>query len=87
MIQDKKINNIYDKQHENQNNNIGPCHAINGPHLIKDCEHSVYKRCKPNLDTHTPAGYPRKRPPSRQQKSNSSIPTTTVGISPMVTMT
>ena len=26
-----KINNIYNKQHENQNSNIGPCHACNGP--------------------------------------------------------
>ena len=30
------------------------------------------KRCKPNLDSHTPVRCPRKRPHSRQQKSNSS---------------
>ena len=67
-----EINNIYNKQHKNQNSNIGPCHARNGPHLIKDCEDSVCKRRKPNLDNHAPARCPRKRPPSRQQWSNPS---------------
>ena len=67
-----KINSICNKQNENQNNNMGPCHARSSPHLIKDCEDSICKRCKPNLDSHMPARCPRKRPPSRQQKSNSS---------------
>ena len=51
---------------------MGPYHACNGQHLIKDCEDSICKRCKPNLDSHAPARCPRKRPPSGQQKSNSS---------------
>ena len=66
------VNNIYNKQNENQNNNMGPCNACNSPHLVKDCEDSLCKRCKPILDSHMPARCPRKRPPSRQQKSNSS---------------
>ena len=51
---------------------MGSCHACNGSHLVKDCEESICKRCKPNLDNHTPVRYPRKRPPKRQQKSNPS---------------
>ena len=47
-----------------------PCHACIGPNLVKDCEGSMCKRCKPNLDSHTPVRCPRKRPPSRLQKSN-----------------
>ena len=43
-----KLNNIYNKQHENQNSSIGSYHACNGLHLIKDCEDSVCKRYKPN---------------------------------------
>ena len=39
-------------------------------HLNTDCEDSMCKRCKTNLDSHTPARCPKKRPPSRQQKSN-----------------
>ena len=57
-----EINNISNKQYQNQNSNTGPCHGCNGPHLIKDCEDSVCKRCKPNLDNHAPARCPRKRP-------------------------
>ena len=67
-----KINNIYNKQHENPNSNMGPYLACNGPHLIKDCEDSVCNGCKPNLDNHRPARCPRKGLPSRQQMSNSS---------------
>ena len=54
-----KINNISNKQYQNQNSNTGPCHGCNGPHLIKDCEDSMCKRCKPNLDNHAPARCPR----------------------------
>ena len=49
-----------------------PCHACNGSHFIKDCNESIYNRCNPNLDNHTPAKCPRKRPLKRQQKSNPS---------------
>ena len=45
---------------------MGPCYACNGPYLVKDCEESICKRCKPNVDIHTPARCPRKRPPNRQ---------------------
>ena len=51
---------------------MGPCHACNGPHFIKDCNESICNRCKPNLDNHAPAKYPRKRAFNRQQKSNPS---------------
>ena len=66
-----EVNNIYNKQNDTQNN-MGPCHACNGPHLIKDCNESICNRCKPNLDNHTPAKCPRKRPPNKEQKSNPS---------------
>ena len=83
-----EINNIYNKQHENQNSDMGSYHDCNVPHLVKDCEDSVCKRCKLNLDKHTPARCPRKRTPSRQQRSNSSYTKKkTLGISLMVTMT
>ena len=49
---------------------MGPFHACNGPHLVRDCNESICNRCKPNLDNCTPAKYIRKRPPSRQQKLN-----------------
>ena len=58
---------IFNKQNNNQNNK-GPCHACNGPHLVKDCNESICNRCKPNLDNHTPDIYPRRIPPDRQQK-------------------
>ena len=38
-----EINNINNKQNDNQNN-IGPCHACNGPHLVKDCNGSICNR-------------------------------------------
>ena len=66
-----KVNNIYNKQNNNQNN-MGPCHICNGPHFIKYCNESICNRCKPNLDNHTPAECPRKRPLNRQLKSNPS---------------
>ena len=47
---DHKINNISNKQYKSQNSTTGPCHRCGDPHLIKDCENSVCKRCKPNLD-------------------------------------
>ena len=37
---------------------------------LKDCEDSLCKRCKPNLDNHAPARCSRKRPPNRQQWFN-----------------
>ena len=61
-----EVNNIYGKQNDNQNN-MGPCHAGKGPHLVKDCNESICNRCRPNLDNHTPAQCLRKRPPKRQQ--------------------
>ena len=62
-----EINNISNKQYQNQNSNTGPCHGHSDPHLIKDCKDSVCKRCKPNLDNHAPARWPRRRPPNRQK--------------------
>ena len=64
-----KVYNIHNKQNNNQNN-MEPCHACNGPHLVNDFEKSICKKSKPNLDSHTPARCPRKRPPNRQEKSN-----------------
>ena len=55
-----EVNNIYNKQNDNQNK-MGPCHACNGSHPVKDCEESICNRCKPNLDNHTPARCPRKK--------------------------
>ena len=49
---------------------MGPCHAHNSPHLVRDCNESICSRCRPNLDKHTPAKCIRKRLPNRQQKSN-----------------
>ena len=66
-----EVNNIYNKQNEHQNS-MGPCLGCNSPHQIKDCEDSICKRCKPNLDSHTPARCSRKRLPNRQQMSNAS---------------
>ena len=66
-----EVNNIYNKQNDNQNN-MGLCHACNGPHLIQDCNESTCNRCRPNLDNSTQAKCPRKRPPNRQQNSNPS---------------
>ena len=68
----QKINNIYNKQYENQNSTIEPSHGCNGPHLIKDYEGLVCKNSKPNLDNHFPARCPRKGFPNRQQQSNPS---------------
>ena len=65
-----EINNISNKKYQNHNCNTGPCHACSGQHLIKDCENSVCKRCKPNLDNHAPARYPRRKPCTKQQWLN-----------------
>ena len=51
---------------------MGPYHACNGPHLIKDCNESTCGRCKLNLDNHTPSKCSRKFPFNRQQSSNPS---------------
>ena len=61
-----EINNIYPK-HSDKPINIGPCHACNGPHLIKDCNEPKCGRCKLNLDNHTPYKFPRKYPFNKQQ--------------------
>ena len=44
-----KIDNIYTKPND-KTANIGPCHACNGSHLIKNGNESKCNRCKPNLD-------------------------------------
>ena len=72
-----EINNIDNEQNNNQNN-MGPCHACNGPHLVKDCEDSICKGCKPNLDSHTPARCPRKKSFNRQQRSHPHYYTNTI---------
>ena len=41
-----EINNISNKHCQTQNSNTGPCYGCSGPHLIKDCQDSVCKRCK-----------------------------------------
>ena len=82
-----KINNIYNKQHEDQNINIGPCHACNNPHLIKDCEDSVCKRYRPNLDNHAPARCQEKTPKQAAMVKPPLTPTATLEISLMITMT
>ena len=56
-----KINNIANKQIDNQNN-IGPCHACSSPHLVWDCSESICNQCRPNVDSHTPAKCIRRRP-------------------------
>ena len=56
-----KISNIYTKQ-GNKPVNMEPCHACNGPYLIKDHSKSTCGSCKPNLDKHTPFMCPRKHP-------------------------
>ena len=66
---DHEINNITNKQSNNQKN-MGPWHACCGPHLARDCNESIYNRCRPNLDSHASAKCIRKIPPSRYQKSN-----------------
>ena len=66
-----EVNNIYNKQNNNQNN-MGPCHACNGQHLERDCNESICNRCRPHVNNHKPAKCIRKRSPNRQQKSNPS---------------
>ena len=65
-----EIYNISDKQYQNQSSNTGPCHGYNGPYLIKDCEDSECKRCRPNSDNYAPARCPRRRTPNRLQWFN-----------------
>ena len=62
-----EINHISNKQYQSQNSETGPCHVCSGPHLIRDSENSVCKRCKPNLGNHVPARCPRRKPPTKQQ--------------------
>ena len=52
-----EINNIYPKYYD-KSINMGPCHACNGPHLIKDCNEPACGRYKPNLDKDTPSKCP-----------------------------
>ena len=47
-----------------------PCHACNVPYFIKDCNEVVCLRCKPKLDNHSPAKYPRKHPSSHPVNNN-----------------
>ena len=65
-----EINNSSNNQNDNQYN-IGPYHDCSGPHLVSDCNESIYNRSRPNLHNHTPAKGIRKRSPNMQQKSNS----------------
>ena len=64
-----RMNNINNKQNDNQNN-MGPCHACSGLHLVGDRNESMCNRCRPNLDNHTPDKCLKKRAPKRQKKSN-----------------
>ena len=65
-----KINNISSKQYQSQNSNIGPCHGCSGPHLIKDHENSVCKRCKQNLDNHVLARCTKRKSPTKEHWPN-----------------
>ena len=65
-----EINHISNKLHHSQSN-AGSCHVCNGPHLIRDCENSVCKRCKVSLDNHVPARCPTRKHPAKQQRLNS----------------
>ena len=49
-----EINNINNKQNDNQNT-MGPCHACSDPHPVRDYNESICNRCRPNLDNHTQA--------------------------------
>ena len=60
-----EINNIYPGWN-NKSNNIGPCHACNGPHFVKDCDETMCLRCKPNFDHCTLSKCPRKCHPNKQ---------------------
>ena len=60
-----EINNINNKQNDNQNH-VGPCHACSAPDLVKDCNESICNRCRPNLDNHRLAKCIRKGPHNRQ---------------------
>ena len=51
---------------------MGPSHACNGPHLVKNCSESICGKCKPNLDKHAPDTCPRKHPLSKNQNSSRS---------------
>ena len=66
---------------------MGSCHACSGPHLVKDCEESICKKCKPNLDSHMPARCPRKRLQTNSKSQNLLILITALEISLIVTMT
>ena len=80
-----KVNNIYNKQNNNQNK-TGPCHTCNGPHLVKDCEESICKRCMSNLDSHTSARCPRRDPIIDSKSQTLLTLITALKISLMVTM-
>ena len=49
-----------------QNSKPGPYHGSSGPRLIRYCENSVCKRCKPNLDNHVPARCHNRQCPTKQ---------------------
>ena len=64
-----KINYISSiKQYHSKSSGPRPCHGCNGPHLIRDCENSVCKKCKLNADNHVPARCPNRKPPAKQQQ-------------------
>ena len=66
---------------------MGPYHACSSPHLERDCNESIYNRCRPNLDNPTPAKCIRKRPPNSQLNSNLPIIITALEVNLMVTVT
>ena len=60
---DHNIHNIHASQND-KSSKLGPCHACNSPHFIKDCGETTCLRCKSNLDSHTPYKCPRKWHPN-----------------------
>ena len=54
-----EIHNIHVSWND-KSSKLGPCHACNSPHFIKDCDETTCLRCKSNLDSHTPSKCPRK---------------------------
>ena len=62
-----EISHISNKEYQGKSSIPGPCHGCSGLHLIRDCEDSVCKRCKLNLDNHAPARCPIRKSLTKQQ--------------------
>ena len=83
---DHEVKNFYNKQNDNQIT-MGPCHACNNPHLVRDCNESICNRCSPNLDKHMLAKCIRKGPFNRSKYQSPLIIITALEINLMATVT